>query len=229
MRTILKIILFFSVSVLFAGGPGKSVYIKNLTGEDIFFTIVYQGQGHGMHYLVNQRNILSPNEYDPFPDKMILHFVGEEGDITELIHYSVYEIKIYNKAGVLIKTLDGRDMVKSSMPFIYDTNYRGSGVEDYPGELDWTGSYYYSIIKSDLKKTNGLFSHRTTERLNLREHDHISSTVKRVLNKGERLTALQVGDVYEFGNTSADLRYWIKVKTADGLVGWCVSTYLEPY
>ena len=228
MKTVLKIFLLFNVSILFAGGPSKHLNIINLTGEDIYFTIRYNKNmiSYICQYLENKRITLSPDQYDPAPDSMILTALARDDDIMKIIEYGIIELNIYNKAGVKILTKE--NLLGASMPFIYDVNYRGGKVEDYPGELDWTGGYYFLITKSDLKKPNeSPFSHRTTERLNLRENDHISSPVIRVLSKGERLTALQVGDVYQFNDNYNS--HWIKVKTADGLVGWCVSNYIEPY
>jgi uncharacterized protein YgiM (DUF1202 family) len=228
MKTVFKILLLLNVSVLFAGGPSKNLNIINLTGEEIYFTIRYNKNMGSYIYesLENKRITLSPDQYDPTPDSMILRMLSRDDNIMKIIENSIIELNIYNKSGVKILTKE--NLLRASMPFIYNVNYRDSGVEDYPGELDWTGSYYFIITKSDLKKPNeSQFSHRTTERLNLRENDHISSSVIKVLSSGERLTALQIGDVYQFNDTYNS--HWIKVKTSDGLVGWCVSDYIEPY
>jgi len=232
MRKVTGLVLFIliNVSLLFAGGPHISLNIINLTGEDIYFTIKYNRYDVGFicDNLENKRNLLSPDQYNSTMEEEILRmFLSYDYDgydiydVKQCISTHIKEVNIYNKDGVEI--FNKQDLLNAYISFIRDMYYRDA--ERYPGEFDWTGSYYFVVTKPDLRKANAsTFSHRTAKRLELRENDNISSSVVKILNKGEGLTALQVGDVYEFSYHRPN---WIKVKTADGIIGWCVSNNLE--
>jgi len=84
------------------------------------------------------------------------------------------------------------------------------------------GTYYVIVLKTDLDRAGLQASHRTTERLNLRESAGTKARVIKVIDKGEAVAVTSIGDVYEGG------KCWLKIRLRDGTEGWGVANYLTP-
>jgi len=227
MKKMFVLSLLFIVSLLFAGGPSSYLRIVNLTGEDIFLNIKFSniqrnrtGEFWSLHSdLQDKQNKISPRRDNPFPSVVLISGITNN-NVKYLIRNEIAEINILNENGDILLNKEG--ILSSDLYFIaYPDWYKD--IESYPGQYSWTGIYNIFVTEMDFMTDNSLvYSHQTTERLNLRNGDNISASVIRVLDKGERIKALQIGYRYQSDN------YWVKIRTLDGIEGWCVSNYLIP-
>jgi len=221
MRTVFTFIFFFNAVLLMAGGPSSDIRIVNLSGEDISFTISYNHNritsedGTVDSYLEKGRNRLSVSADDPHPSKAIIYYIeDEDSDINFLFNSYINSLEIFDKNGKLVFN-KANYLNKRSLVFARFRHLDDLGKHNY-------GTYYVIVLKTDLDRAGLQASHRTTERLNLRESADTKARVIKVIDKGEAVAVTSIGDVYERD------KCWLKIRLRDGTEGWGVANYLTP-
>jgi hypothetical protein len=240
-KLIVMTLLILNAQLIFCGGPACHINIANLTGEDLYLMIDYHEHVLSIYswgepyapYLENykdRRRVLLAGDFNSEIDRsrwplefceemLIVPEYYNKDQLIQIIYNNIIDINIFDKTGKKIMGMNSilKDGIDSFAPW--------DSMKDEPEYL-WAGEYYINIYKSDITHNHVNITHVTTEKLSMRETDNSAAKIITVLDKGQEVEAIQVGDT-ETKNYEL-LHQWIKVRTKDGLEGWCAAECLAP-
>jgi hypothetical protein len=158
------------------------------------------------------------------------------------LFHIIYDSRVIKDNAILYQEADKKSkellsLKKNDKIDIYEVNETGNmytiktnnGVEGWIFEDDIYVEKPFIRLSKDIKRNNWSMDVKTyykptVDSLRLREEKNTESGIIRTLIKGEKLEFIGKGKEEIINKVKGN---WLKVKTAQGEIGWCFDAYLE--